>query len=94
MAAALLQMRPDVDVTVVEPEELDATLDRLVPHVVFSNIPTLKLETRDCCWVTIYPQGQDRAVVCVHGERTRIESPQLNELLGLLDDPHCSTIPT
>ncbi len=93
MAAALWQIRPDVDVTVVEPEELDAALERLDPHVVFCNIPTPKLEARICCWVAMYPQGQDHAVVCVHGERTRIDSPQLHELLGLLDDPHCSTIP-
>ena len=90
MAAALRQLRSDVDVTVVEPEELDTTLEGIDPHVVFCNIPTLKLEARDCCWVAMYPQGRDHTVVCVHGERTRIESPQLDQVLGLLDDPHCS----
>lgn len=29
MAAALRQIRPDVDVTVLKPEELDAALERL-----------------------------------------------------------------
>ena len=87
LAAALTQLRPDVEVRDVDPADLDAEVLRLAPQLVVCSELTQAIEGGSFTWVLLYPAGATRAEICVRGERTCVGDLEFDQLLGLLDRP-------
>jgi hypothetical protein len=87
LAAALMQLRPDMEVCAVDPADLDAKLLRLTPQLVVCSELTRAVEGGSFTWVLLYPDGATRAEICARGERTCVGDLEFAQLLDLLDQP-------
>ncbi len=67
MAVACRVLRPEVEVILAEPVDLDAAVLRLDPHLVLCSRLTEGLRTGSRAWVVLYPEGAARAVISVAG---------------------------
>ena len=82
--AAALGHLAEFRVGVTTPGELAATLDDDQPDVVVCSELTSAVERRDR-WVLLYPEGRNELIVGTEGERTVVETVDLDCLLaGLL----------
>ena len=87
MAITLRALRPAAQVVAVEPEELDAEVNRLCPHVVLCSRTTPVVRSLVPAWVELYRE-HDASVsyVSILGERSKvIGSMELGELLAIID---------
>jgi hypothetical protein len=85
IAQVFRQLRPNVEVMIVEPGELEDRVLRLAPEmVVFSEATGV---VRDCVpvWVELYPGYGALSVIGVGGERSTIGEIQLSDLLAVID---------
>ncbi len=85
VAATLGVLRPGAEVTAVEPIDIDAELSRLRPHLVVCSRLTEAVEARAGAWVLLYPEGENRAVVSVDGQRTTQPNIRFDDLLRTVD---------
>lgn len=85
MAATLAQLRPEMEVVVVEPDRIDGELSRLAPDVLLCSGLTPLVETAVPVWVDLYPGGVRTAVVCEDGRLSTFPDMDLRGLLELLD---------
>ena len=69
----------------MEPDLIDAEVDRFGPDLVVSDHITTRILTRVRSWVELYKGGGSRSVVCIDGRRCEIDGPNLKELLGIVD---------
>ncbi len=67
MAVACRVLRPEVEVILAEPQDLDAEVVRLDPQLVLCSRLTEGLRTGSRAWVVLYPGGEARAVISVAG---------------------------
>lgn len=84
MAEALRELRPQVEVGVVEPEELDHVVGRLGPHLVVCSRVDAVVETV-FAWMLIYPDGEDRAEFKAGQYRSSVVSVELGDLIRAAD---------
>ena len=85
MAAAFRSLRPHLEVTAVEPDELDAHLARHAPQVVVYSRASEAVQAGTFAWVLLYPDGANRATISIAGRRTSVADIQFEDLLGVLD---------
>ena len=85
LAAALRELRPDVEVFEAGKEDLDQEVERLGPHLVVCSKLTARVEDRAPSWIELYPNHGTRSVVSVLGERSTVEEIQLSDLLSIID---------
>ena len=86
MAGALQELRPRIEVVVVEPDDLDAALTRLRPHLVVSSRSVETLGDCPLAWVVVYPDGETTALICVNGRRTTLGDLPFERLLSVVDE--------
>ena len=67
MAVACRALRPEVEVILAEPADLDAEVTRLDPQFVLCSRLTESLRTGFRAWVVLYPEGEALAVISVAG---------------------------
>lgn len=84
LCGALKGLRPLVDVTAAEPEDLDRAVERLNPHLVVCSHLTSTVENVPA-WIELYPGGAPTATVCLRRERTVSENMNLESILSILD---------
>jgi hypothetical protein len=85
ISAAFKELRPHVEVTSAEPQDLDREFSRLVPHLVVCSRVTALVERGATAWVELYPQHASRAVVSLGGEETTSDAMDFDTLLSILD---------
>lgn len=85
IAAALAELRPDLDVHLAPPENLDRRTEELRPDLVVCSRITRRVEDLAQGWVELYPGCEAHAVVSLRGERSTVEDMQLTDLLSVVD---------
>ncbi len=85
IAAACRRLRPHLEVTTVEPDELDAQLTRCAHQVVVHSQRGAIMPAQVLAWVLLYPDGENHATISLGGEQTMTADVELDELLAILD---------
>jgi hypothetical protein len=85
LAAVMQALRPQVEVSIAEPGDLDHAVARLDPHVVVSSRLSEAVQTRVLVWVMLYPEGESWAEVSIAGQRCTVADIELTCLLALID---------
>ncbi len=81
----LRALRPAVEVTVVEPDLLDAAVARVGPDLVICDCVTKGVEAGVRSWVEMYADHGPHSVACVGGRRSELGVADLDALLGIVD---------
>ena len=85
IAAVFRQLRPDLEVKVVEPEALERNVARFDPDVAICSRVTGAVRERVPVWVELYPEHAAHSVASEGGRRTEFAEIQLLDLIGILD---------
>ncbi len=75
---------PRAEVVVIEPHRLDREVAALDPLVMVSSRPGAAPGARRLVWVTLYPDGEDRAVVAAPGVRRIVPGVTIDDLLAVI----------
>ena len=86
IAAVIGQLRPEVEITTVEPNALDASISRLSPDMVICSKATDALKGRVRVWVELYPEYAAWSVASIGGRRMEYAEIQLPDLLSIVDE--------
>ena len=80
-------LRPHLEVTVVEPDALVAEVRRLAPRLIIcSQANTLTLDVEEIVWVEFRPYDEPRAKICIGRQRSELEEVKLDDLLSIVDE--------
>ncbi len=82
---ALQEFRPQVEVSTVGPEGIDAEVERLCPHLMVCSLVSTAAPTGPLTWVMLYPNRENRAEIVVAGERVTIAGIGFGYLLSIID---------
>jgi hypothetical protein len=82
---ALRWLRPQAEVSTVEPDDLDAEIGRLRPHLVVCSRVLAAAPAGPLIWVTLYPKGENRAEIFTAGERITMTNIRFSDLLLIFD---------
>jgi len=82
---AIQDLRPHLEVKVVEPEKLGAEVARLDPEVVLCSQPNTFTSSGRRHWVEFNPYDKPTGTLCVGGRRSELEEVGLNDLLSVVD---------
>jgi hypothetical protein len=85
IAAVFRQLRPGLEVKVVEPEALESNVARFDPDVAICSRVTGVVRDRVPVWVELYPEHAAHSVASEGGRRTEFAEIQLLDLIGILD---------
>ena len=85
LADGLRAFRPQVETSTVEPDDLDAEIARLRPHLVVCSRPCVAAQDGTLTWVVLYPREENRAEVFTAGEHATITGVCFSDLLLILD---------
>ena len=85
ISVAVQQLRPQVEVVVVEPEELDVSVERFHPDLVVCSRATDRVRSDVPVWVELYQGLGARSVVNVEGEEWAVDDIELSDLLSIVD---------
>jgi hypothetical protein len=85
IAAVFRQLRPGLEVKVVEPEALESNVARFDPDVAICSRVTGAVRERVPVWVELYPEHAAHSVASEGGRRTEFAEIQLLDLIGILD---------
>ncbi|HEX5850318.1 MAG TPA: hypothetical protein VFY59_14070 [Rubrobacter sp.] len=85
IAAVISQLRPTVEVEMVEPNGLDDSIRRYVPDMVICSKATETLKVRVRVWVELYPENGAVSVANIGGRRVEYTEIQLPDLLSIVD---------
>jgi hypothetical protein len=85
IAAVFRQLRPGLDLEVVEPEDLGSRLSIYSPDVVICSGATDEVRELAPVWVELYPGHAAHSVVWERGKLTEFADIQLGDLLSLVD---------
>lgn len=90
LGGAIAGLRPDVAVTVGEPEQLDGRIQTLSPHIVVTSRAPAGDLTGVARVVTLYPNGSNTATIEVDGVTTAVTDLEFDALLALIDATRAS----
>jgi hypothetical protein len=85
VAEALRELRPEVEVTTMEPADLDSSVQRLTPKLVVCSEATDAVRENVPVWVELYPGHEAHSVVSIKGKRKEYDEMELSVLLSLVD---------
>jgi hypothetical protein len=85
LGAALRLVRPDADVFVVAPENLDNEVRRVRPDLVFCSQLSELVRTQPRAWVLLYPGGEHLVETSVAGERITSGDLPFDTVIALVD---------
>lgn len=87
ISAVLKEMRPQLEVLAVEPDDLDEEFARFSPHLVVCSQATELIQREAAAWVELYPGHASEVVVVLCGERvTYPEGMDFEALLSMVDE--------
>ena len=87
LALAILKHRPDDDVLLVSPEELDAQTERFAPHALvqsYDGDEDLSIPEGVVCWVGVLVTDSMNARIAVDGRFSDIHDVTVDGLLSAL----------
>lgn len=82
---ALCQSRPQMEINAVEPEALDAEVERFHPHLVVCSFRDDIARNGTLTWVTLYPDDQNLAEIFTPGGRATIVGFGFDDFLAVVD---------
>lgn len=85
-AEALRAYRPDANVVLIEPRDIDGAIARLSPHIVFCSVLSEVVQTQPLAWVLLHPDGANLAVVSIAGQQRVIQGVSFDDLLAVVDE--------
>ena len=85
IAAVIGQLRPEVEIEIVEPEALDPAIERFSPDMVICSKATDALKSCVRVWVELYPENASLSVASIGGRRVEYAEIQLPDLLSIVD---------
>jgi hypothetical protein len=86
ISGAIQVLRPDLEVVVAEPEDLDGyMIPGLLPDLVICSSLTAAIEEMTPSWIELYPDGEQLAVASIAGELCRFADIGLSDLLGIIE---------
>jgi hypothetical protein len=85
IAAVIGQLRPEVEVRIVEPDALDTSIERFSPDMVICSKATDALKGGVRVWVELYPDNDALSVANIGGRRMEYAEIQLPDLLSIVD---------
>jgi len=85
MARALRDLRPHIEVFVLDPESLDDLAGSLSPDLVIGSKLTASIQDGVRCWVDLYPDGERVVMINIGGQRRTLMDIRLSELLRIVD---------
>ena len=85
IAAVISQLRPEVEIEIVEPDALDASIERFSPDMVICSKATDALKGGVRVWVELYPENAALSVASIGGRRIEYAEIQLPDLLSIVD---------
>jgi hypothetical protein len=85
IAAVIGQLRPTVEVEIVEPSALDESINRFSPDMVICSKATEALKGKVRVWVELYPENGALSVASIGGRRMEYTEIQLPDLLSIVD---------
>ncbi len=85
LALVFQEMQVQADVSCIEPEDLDQEIERLNPHLVICSWLTQMVEAAQIGWLLLYPDGENRAVISMLGQRTELTDADMSDILSLVD---------
>ncbi len=85
MSTVVQTLRPHVEVTEVEPTDLDNEVLRLRPHFVVCSELTEVVASLSFAWVLVYPAGANVAVISIGGRQRTIPSVVFDDVLAAID---------
>jgi hypothetical protein len=83
---AIQILRPHLEVTVVEPDDLLAEVARVDPALVISSQPKPATSDGGPAWVEFRPYDEASAKVCIGGRCARLHEPNLDDMLSVVDE--------
>jgi hypothetical protein len=86
IAYALAELRPDIEVLVVEPEDLEEELLRVSPHLVVCSRVTKLVEREAPAWIELYPDFGPESVVAIDGQMSIYPDMDLEAVLSIVDE--------
>jgi hypothetical protein len=89
IAAALQQVRPEIDAITGDPAALTEDIARYHPDVAITSDRHATVEARVPTWVRLSPHGGNAAVASVVGRRQEIAHLRLVDLVSLIDQTPC-----
>jgi hypothetical protein len=85
IAAVISQLRPEVEIEIVEPDALDSSIERFSPDMVICSKATDALKSGVRVWVELYPENAPLSVASIGGRRMEYAEIQLPDLLSIVD---------
>jgi hypothetical protein len=86
LAGAVTLLRPDAEIVVAEPDELDAAIARHAPELVVCGRVTPGVEAGAHCWVLLYPDGQTFALVGRGHHWRKVPEVTLDGFMGIVTE--------
>lgn len=87
ISATLKKLRPHLEVSTADPEDLDDEFRRLWPQLVVCTRVTGLVESKALAWVELYPDhASSEVVVSLAGERTTYPDLDFEALLSVVDE--------
>lgn len=84
-AEALRGLRPEVEVRVALPGDVDRWIDLFHPHLVLCSDLTPKIEREVPAWIQFYPPEEPAMLVFTQGEVSTMAPAELETLLSVVD---------
>ena len=85
IAGVFRDLRPNVEVSDAEPEDLDREVTRLRPDLVVCSRVTPLVESSAPTWIELYPNCKPHSVIYTGSQRRTIKDIQLSDMLEVLD---------
>lgn len=85
LAAALGWLRPEAEVILVEPADIDAEVERRRPHLVVCSELSPVVRGQVLAWVVLYPDAANLAIVSVAGQERSVPAVEVDDLLAVMD---------
>ncbi len=82
---ALRRLRPRVEISDVEPDVLDAEVERFHPHLVICSRACTEPRDGTLTWMALYPGRENLAEITTAGGRATIVGIQFDHLLSVID---------
>jgi hypothetical protein len=85
LASELSLLRPSLPVASVEPADLDTAVARIHPRLVICSKLTKFVCQHVTASIVLYPNGTNRAILDVDGQKQVLPNPGLTDLLVAVD---------
>lgn len=86
IGSAIRDLRPHLEVRIIEPEHLEAEVARLHPEVVIGGFPEISTAGARFAWAEFRPYDEPAARVRVGARRWELRNVSLDDLLIVIDE--------